>query len=786
MPDRELDLAEIIDRLKSKKADLEAILEYLPKGARDKPYLEALLDKIDQTILTLIRLDRQASKIISHRLTPTELDEMDQRLAALSRFIPMDQPLQETIAFLGGFVDKIAPILSLAAVAETGAWGEREYIGAGGGATAALPGEPTPGLPRAKPPQPPLKRAPSPRVVNTGFAPAGMPDKKLDPKFPLRCGKKYFFWLEIGPPQKETIEETPVDIPPVPAEAILTVALFGFKGELEITPGADVGELKVQEDLTVGVTCQPLAESPPRSSLLKKRLFFPVAAPAQNGEYRIRCHIYWGQILLQSRIIHVLVWKQHPLIRQGQKSLRSTLDYTLSSTLQPAGITKLKEHRLSVFMNRNGDGTHSFHLFGTDGQERFKHDDIRFPEGELQGMISQTRGTLRLASWGNDKEWQEGIPYKYQDRQLNLDRLTSDLTNMARWGYDFYDKIVNRMAGKEQAVAELEKALLKPGIIQLAMKESPSYVLPAALIYDYPLDTGAQSFSLCNSFAAALKKGQPLEDLECFQGNCPTRGDDTAICPSGFWGFRHYLGMPLSVGDGPDMPPFIPVQQDLHLSMIVATDLQFLDKHSQALRKLRTQMVWNYADRRDEAFKVLKESPHLVYFYCHAGLTRGKPYLQVGSSGQINPSNFRALNIQWEAPRPLVFINGCHTAAVEPLQALEFITPLVTYSHGAGVIGTEITIFEELATVFAEECLRRFFQGESIGAALRGARLSLLQEGNPLGLVYIPFVIASLTLKDQGALALGDLQPPKMTDGKIIDEGDSVVIEGIRLAKHHE
>ena len=111
-------------------------------------------------------------------------------------------------------------------------------------------------------------------------------------------------------------------------------------------------------------------------------------------------------------------------------------------------------------------------------------------------------------------------------------------------------------------------------------------------------------------------------------------------------------------------------------------------------------------------------------------------------------------------PRPLVFINGCQTAAVEPLQALEFISPLVTYAHGAGVIGTEITIFEELATVFAEACLGRFLPGESIGAAMGGARLSLLQEGNPLGLVFIPFVIASLALKDQRALASGDLQPP--------------------------
>jgi hypothetical protein len=128
------------------------------------------------------------------------------------------------------------------------------------------------------------------------------------------------------------------------------------------------------------------------------------------------------------------------------------------------------------------------------------------------------------------------------------------------------------------------------------------------------------------------------------------------------------------------------------------------------------------------------------------------PYLQLGPKEKpslIQRSNIFAHKIRWNEPRPLVFINGCHTTAVAPTQALEFITPLVTYSKGAGVIGTEITIFEELATVFAEDCLGRFVAGEPIGEAVRNARLRLLKEGNPLGLVYIPFVMSGLTMVDK-------------------------------------
>ncbi len=72
------------------------------------------------------------------------------------------------------------------------------------------------------------------------------------------------------------------------------------------------------------------------------------------------------------------------------------------------------------------------------------------------------------------------------------------------------------------------------------------------------------------------------------------------------------------------------------------------------------------------------------------------------------------------------------------------------------VIGTEITIFEQLACDFAEECLRRFLAGNaSIGEAIRGTRLELLRKGNPLGLIYTPFVTDELHLIQKSASSEG-------------------------------
>jgi len=138
-----------------------------------------------------------------------------------------------------------------------------------------------------------------------------------------------------------------------------------------------------------------------------------------------------------------------------------------------------------------------------------------------------------------------------------------------------------------------------------------------------------------------------------------------------------------------------------------------------------------------------------VYFYCHGGVTPGRvPYIQVGPITErgFTRDMVRSRSIRWRNPRPLVFINGCHTTALEPETALEFVSAFVENAFAAGVIGTEITIFEPVARAFAEECLRRFLDGQPIGEAVRGARLKMLKDGNPLGLVYIPFVLATLSL----------------------------------------
>ena len=139
-----------------------------------------------------------------------------------------------------------------------------------------------------------------------------------------------------------------------------------------------------------------------------------------------------------------------------------------------------------------------------------------------------------------------------------------------------------------------------------------------------------------------------------------------------------------------------------------------------------------------------------MYFYCHGGEFRGGvAYLKIGPENNLG--NFRPGDkddeILWTAPRPLVFLNGCHTAEIDPDSAFDLIDPFIKKSKSAGVIGTNITIFEPMATVFAQEFFDQFVKGVPAGVAVRNARLEILDYGDPMGLVYIPFVYAGLNLE---------------------------------------
>lgn len=622
-------------------------------------------------------------------------------------------------------------------------------------------------------------------IVNLGFSHADAADNTLKPNEPLQTGHSYYFWLNIGRRHKDAIgEATRIDLEKLPEEAVLTVAIFAFDKELEITPEQDVGELKIQNDGSVKVLRQPVKEeSIPLSAEApadygKDFLLFPITVPNKEGIHRLRCNIYCAQVLVQSHVVSANVTSTpHPVFEACTKKL----DYVLSQSLRAAHLAEITKepHLLSLMVNDNGDGSSSFRFFGADGTERFK-DNAQIDGPQLSGFLQQARAAMRKISWGNEEEWDHNkqLAYRYQTQTFDEKKLAKDLAYLARAGSRIYAGFLSHLRTKPSA---LEALLANSGLIQIALKLSPRAVLPAAVVYDYAwnpnqFDFPNTTFELCPSFARALKDaregGPPLEDCVCFKGGCELKiltaeiqktktlnALGPIICPSGFWGYRHLLGLPLTLdGANTEIPPVIEFHDSLQMFACVSTDPGFVkrDPHLANLKAMEG-LKFERDDGYDPFIMRLKSNvPHLLYFYCHGGVKAGSlnPYLLVGEKDEIDPNNWLGERIEWTGPNPLVFINGCHTTSLDPEVTLDFVSSFVQMSGAAGVIGTEITIFEPLAVRFAEECFKRFVgapphtEKMPIGKAVRGARLELLKDGNPLGLVYIPYAVASLRLQE--------------------------------------
>jgi hypothetical protein len=611
----------------------------------------------------------------------------------------------------------------------------------------------------------PEETTPSKRVVNTGFSDRGQPEGEMSPDHPLKPDTDYWYWVEIGELLQASIEDTPTALPSfLPADAVLSIAIFSFPNELILSDTADQGTVRLTGPIASVVVTQPgnFDSLFSDKSLRQRRMFFPVKTPATPGRYRMRCNIYYQHILLQSRIIAAYVDKAS----WDERALRSTVDYKISSSLDPTRLANLVPQTLSVFINENSPDTHGFYFEG----DQLKTQSI--PDGQqLQDALDQTRKSLRRVAWGSADPYQPSFSYRYASNG-EPPFFANDLIALAIRGFIVWDTLIDTLSGDIDATAKFTDLLRQPGHIQIGSKQSARMVVPAAIFYDYPLDTQPQppnKHSLCDAFLQAVRSQQDLASTPCFRGQCPHLDDRYVVCPGGFWGFRHQVSLPVSISEATigDAETVIQFNDPAAMVVIVSMDQMFKlrETHEGRLKLLRTPLGLTLCESRQAAITALQQqNAQLVYFYCHGGVTGDNtPFLSIGNNEAFTPDNLRGNGIRWKTTRPLVFMNGCMTAALEPEKAIDFVSAFVNRAGASGVIGTEITVFEPLATAFAQAFLQRFIgECKSLGESVKLARLALLQQFNPLGLVYIPFALNGLRLVDLTTAppAAAIVQPP--------------------------
>jgi hypothetical protein len=572
-----------------------------------------------------------------------------------------------------------------------------------------------------------------PRVVSTGFLAGDYGE--LSRWRALEPGADYWFWLEIGPPVAESIELTPVDVEGVEAGARLSVVVSGFPGELEVHESMDTGVLELGER-RASVVRAPLD--------LDGRMAFPVRSPPRQGPARLRCNLYRDGVLVQSRLVVAHVGDE---LRPEGPALTSELEYALSRQLDPAGLERLPSADLSISINGN-EATHQIRFFAPNGERKA---DVTLSDPELQGIIDACRDTLREVAWNTPAEWEEGIPTNYDTLPSKATR-EKHLIMLATIGYREYAHLSKRLAENKDPI-RLPTLIKPPQRIELAA--DPKQFLPAAVLYDHPIETGGTAgIESCEVFAGWLHSGAPREDSQCLMGDCPHHDDTQIMCPAGFWGFRHELGWPLS--DELETQGALNCDERPEIGVGIATDLRLRDEHETELRDCFQHL--DLTETRQGFFEMLqRRDDQVVYLYCHGGMTSMQAaFVRVGpeTEKKITAAELFTLSQSLgalENERPLVFLNGCRTGALSPRSRFDLVSGFIKDVGAAGVIATEITVFEPMASIFATTFLKAFLSDEmTVGQAIRHARLELLRAGNPLGLAYIPFVLGGTRLNRRG------------------------------------
>jgi hypothetical protein len=145
-----------------------------------------------------------------------------------------------------------------------------------------------------------------------------------------------------------------------------------------------------------------------------------------------------------------------------------------------------------------------------------------------------------------------------------------------------------------------------------------------------------------------------------------------------------------------------------------------------------------------------------IHFACHGntsalqandyairiqGTSGGARWVSLRDLGTRMTQRYALLTPEQRArPRPVVIMNACGSARLDPRTAASFPYLFLTHKH-AGFIGAETDVPDTLAANFSKSFYRTLLRGETIGHALHRARWTLLERWcNPLGILWTAYV----------------------------------------------
>ena len=395
--------------------------------------------------------------------------------------------------------------------------------------------------------------------LNVGLVRADRPDRPII-RGVVRTGTDHLVWVSIGPPDADAVpgDRKPLNLESVPDADLLTVLIFPDQA-LTVPSAPCWGTFVMGPDRPLRVL-RPAEQPAVPAERLDSRLYFTVRTPDQPGSHDVRILVYHRNVLLQARRLTL------PVGGAGTRlSVRTT--YTLVRSPTAASVRELTPRRLCLYVNQSDNGSHQLCFSAQDGAE-LKYGRLTLEPDEVAGLFDPIRRGLRLASWQSADAWNPQLQhaYRYEKREngrfaADVTQLEQDLFRLAKIGYEAWNTLtlgylISDPDGQGPGLPppdvqqeDWQRLMRPPGIIQVAPAQGSKLVPPLAGLYDLDLDTElpASKLRLCPRAATLLRAGGDVAALECFEDGCP-EADDHTVCPSGFWGLRHEITVPPSLG----------------------------------------------------------------------------------------------------------------------------------------------------------------------------------------------------------------------------------------------
>jgi hypothetical protein len=541
---------------------------------------------------------------------------------------------------------------------------------------------------------------------------------------------------------------------------ITTDVLSTIPAELLLAGADDEG--RWLEVAVVGLDFEVLGDSVqplwlPRDGSTQPALFTVVPQYAdEDGEARLRVCLYADNNLLQSQM----------LVATGE-GWTTHVEYALD--VNADRFEGEHPRGLSIVANHHDDDP----VIVVKGPDLFDEHRVT-TNADLPSLIARVRKTLETIADRKDVD-----EYAFANDNAGEEaQLENALKMIAQNGWELFYTLFPQPSWER-----LEQLLADDTSIHVAHLLLEK-VVPWALVYDReyaPNETENADGEALEHVActAALEDGWQA-DVRCGEhprcvlheeqlrkrreAGGPGVQANTVACPRHVWGFRHLIEIPpqASSPDAQAPPPArsrTTAAGNPHVVAGINAGLYLSKAHESGI-----QQAWSAAPVEATVETILARAKlvarwkapdpefDMLYLFCHAdgGVESGidPPRLRL-----TNPKNDteefiepQELTGQRWPHHPLVILNGCRTAAFSPDALSQFIRAFIGTYGAAGVIGTEVAVWEQLAVEFGEEFGRAFLSGEAAAETVLSIRRRLLEKNNPLGLAYTLYGLIDLSL----------------------------------------